>query len=216
MEPRLRLAATALAMTAILAACSDSDPTGTDAPPGFGTPSIDGVVDVAEWANAVTYDDVFGMESGLEGSTLLILNDEENLYFAVRTTDPTLDDADLFEVRFDTSDDGVYSDGDDRISVRGGSGFGDSHLASGNYAGDAQSHGAGAISQVGGAVHAELSHPLSSGDAQDIAFTPGQSISFCVRYLPSTGGSGNAAFPVECILTVFPQSDFERIQLASP
>lgn len=195
----------------LVAACGDSGAAGPDIdPPGFGTPSIDGTANAVEWANAQSFA-VFGGDPNLDGSTLLVMNDDNNLYFAVRTPDPSLDPNDSFEVRFDNSGDELYTEGDDIVAITGASGFRDGHLAGQNYTEDAQQHGAGAIGAAGGAVHAELSHPLSSGDPDDISVSPGQEVAFCVRYLEKGGGGDNSAFPVACVLVVFGQKDWTRV-----
>lgn len=55
-----------------------------------GTPSIDGVIGVSEWANAVAYSiPVTVSGSGNTTATLLLMNDGANLYAALRLPSPT-------------------------------------------------------------------------------------------------------------------------------
>jgi hypothetical protein len=77
-------------------------------------------------------------------------------------------------------------------------GFADNHIVQGNYERDARSDGSGALAVVDGRINAELAHPLASGDAQDVSFTPGQRIAICVRYVAADLTMG--AMPTGCHL----------------
>ena len=160
----------------------------------FGTPTIDGIQSTGEWDTAVQIP-VFTLAPG----TVYIMHDFTNLYFALRVTDNTLGNDDRFEIRFDNAHNGTIDDGDDELRLGGLSLFRDAHFEAsiptfGIH--DAQQDGSGAAGHAGADNFFEISHPLNSGEVDDIAIAEGDSISFCLRYfLDGTSYASGTGFP---------------------
>jgi len=189
-------------LAAALTACgsgstSPSPQPGAQPADGWGTPIVDGNLGTAEWNGAQVFP-VFDAQPSLSGSVLYVMNDATNIYLGLRTTDKTsIGERTGFEARWDNTGDGMSTDGDDQVSVHPVF-FGDRHLEAGNYVFDAHTDGFGDMASVGEGVNVELSHPLNSGDGQDIAFTPGQRIRMCVHYSSSDLKMGTT--PTDCNL----------------
>lgn len=181
---------------------------------GFGTPTIDGVRGAGEWAGAAEAP-IF--TTVLPGSALLIMNDAENLYIAAAVTDSTLTDTDSLEIRFDNDHNGVTDEGDDRVGLAGNLVFHDRHheaAAAGWSTLDAVYNGTGSVGAAGGVSFFEISHPLSSGDAHDIAVAPGATLGVCVRYFEDGASGGGRTFPPSCQLASNAQSLYADVELA--
>ena len=145
-----------------------------------GTPVIDGVQGALEWDSAVQIPVFTSIPS-----TLFIMNDGSNLYLALKVPVGAILPADRFEIRFDNGHNGIIEKGEDRITLSGGSIFFDAHFdsaAAGYGTLDTQPDGAGVAANAGGFSFFEISHPLNSGDGDDIAFAPGETLGFCVSY----------------------------------
>ncbi len=183
---------------------------------GPGTPTIDGVWGPGEWA-AAAQAPIF--PNALPGSTLLVMNDDRNLYIAASVTDPTLSSADILDIQFDNQRNGVPDDGDDDLTVGGDGWFGDAHfeVTVGSWGmGDLVIHGAGSVGHAGGVNFFEISHPLNSGDPDDMAVRAGESLGVCVIYFWDGAATSNTSFPRDCHLGQNAQSLYAHLILALP
>ncbi len=156
-------------------------------------PTIDGNIDTAvEWAGAATAS--FASTGDLEG-IFYVMNDDSNLYIAVRTTDPTLSQdttgTDAVWIYFDNNNDGAGPEvGDDIIGWNGLSseGFRDGY-SDGTYVwrrdADAggDSDGSAAATNDGAYNYFEISHPLDTTDnAHDFSLSIGDTVGFTIRF----------------------------------
>ena len=155
-------------------------------PPGFGSATIDGVLDPGEWADAGTATiAVNTLSGGTVPGTLYVMNDGVKLYLALQFGATALGNSAAFE--FDNDRSGYLSDGDDGIIINPDIGFYDLvRVAVGNELHSyfdttlgGTNDGAGAFSNGAGATVYEFSHPLnSSDDLHDFSLSPGASIDF--------------------------------------
>jgi hypothetical protein len=158
----------------------------------FGTPTIDGIRGIGEW-DAAPAIPVF---TQLPGSTLLVLNDNSNLYFALSVVDNDLSVNDVIQMRFDDDHNGVTDAGDDGLYMSVGAAFSDTHSTSTSFEnGDIQQDGSGAAGHAGTLNFFELSHPLNSGDPNDFAVARGETIGFAVRYFLDGINADGTTFP---------------------
>jgi hypothetical protein len=155
-------------------------------PSGCGTPTIDGVINAAEWANADTEAWTTTSTSGI----LYMMNDGSNLYIGVIINDDDFASNDGFAVSFDNDNGGeiVREVGDDYVQAVGASQFYDSHWGGASLVSDDSPGGTidgqGAGSHQGSSNHFELSHPLDSGDTgHDFSLSAGQTIGFLLSIL---------------------------------
>lgn len=181
-----------------------------------GTANVDGVIDPAEWGTARPIDFAATIPAadggGAAPARLLVMNDERNLYLAVR-----VERADTRFVTasfaFDADHDGTYENGDDHVSAFTGAGvsasFDDGHRLACGGAGPCTvdddalrggtTDGRAASTTQGGVTSIELEHPLDSpDDAHDFSLAPGAVVGLAhvVRLTTSTpcvGGEGCAA-----------------------
>jgi hypothetical protein len=151
---------------------------------GWGTPTINGIVNPSEWANAgnVVY------SKGPATGTFYMMNDATNLYIGIIIDgDDDFGPNDGIRLYFDNDNGGEASleDGDDLLIARGASAFADNYYDFG--LGTIQSDmfdggsidGQAAGSRVGSANHFELSHPLNTLDnAHDFSLSTGQLVGF--------------------------------------
>lgn len=163
------------------------------------TPTIDGLIETSEWADAVAYvtdvpwRDFFYALTGPETRMMVLAkNDGDDLYLAFRIDDddwdvevdgsgnPTL--LDFFTIGFDEDDSGTLDSGEDVNDVLPiwSGGFFDKHNPTDD---DDEFNGFGRIRYHSSEsrFHAELRIPLNSGDADDIAILPGDEIGLYVR-----------------------------------
>lgn len=163
--------------------------------PGFGKPTIDGIVETSEWANADTYTQVM-VNSTLTG-TLYVLQDNSNLYLGFVIDDDELttnywygllgDTLDLF---FDDDNSGsLYEVNENIIVMDPVTQYYDKYFtnASGNHEEDinqpgGQTDGEGQVSRPGNHNHFELSFPLCSGDIYDFCLSPGNILGLQIKY----------------------------------
>jgi hypothetical protein len=153
---------------------------------GCGTPTIDGVINAAEWANADTEAWTTTSASGI----LYMMNDGSNLYIGVIINDDDFASNDGFAVSFDNDNGGeaVREVGDDYVQAVGASQFYDSHWGGASLVPDDSPGGTidgqGAGSDQGSSNHFELSHPLNSGDTgYDFSLSVDQTIGFFLSIL---------------------------------
>ena len=134
---------------------------------GWGTATIDGVVNPSEWANAATIPFSFG--GGAYVGTLYIMNDAVNIYVGLVITDTAFDANDGFYTFFDNDNGGeTYNEpGDDAIFQFGSFPFNDLFSNGFVWVNDAPpgtNDGQGTGSRVGSTNHFEMSHPLNTAD----------------------------------------------------
>ena len=156
-------------------------------------PTIDGTIDTAvEWASAATTP--FTSTLGLEG-IFYVMNDGNNLYIAVRTTDSTLSQdgtgTDAVWIYFDNNNNGVGPEaGDDIIGWNGylSEGFKDGY-SDGTYVwwkdtdAGGDSDGSATATNDGTYSYFEISHPLdTTDDAHDFSLSTGDTIGFAIRF----------------------------------
>jgi hypothetical protein len=169
---------------------------------------------IGEWAAAA---EVSVFPAVFPGSTLLVMNDAQNLYIAASVTDPTLTSADWLGIRFDNEHNGIVDDGDDYVTLAGNSVFHDRHYeaaAVGWSTLDAMHNGTGRAGTSGPINFFEISHPLNSGDAHDIAVAPGATLGVCVRYFADGPSRSEATFPPDCQSVENAQSLYADVELA--
>ena len=177
---------------------------------GVGTPTIDGVLSAGEWDAAVAYSVFAGP---LEGSTVRFLVDDANLYVSGRIPDPDIANVAL-TVRFDNEVD-LVPNGDDAVTQTGTNTFTDGYLAD-SYAGDVEDHGDGAGAAAEGWSVLEISHPLDSGDSQDISVQRGGSLGICLNVSTALSNTaGVVSDPVGCVLLILGQPTYAEL-LISP
>ena len=139
-------------------------------------PIMDGKIDDSEWASAskVTFINKYAGES-----TIYVMNDAKNLYFALKIRDTNLADVigqfDQVVIDFHMPDDGKpYGQGDDLIGCAPPRTFDDSNnLGQDRFSADRQIDGECAVTRIGDYNHFELRHPFNSGDQQDMALGAG-------------------------------------------
>ena len=163
---------------------------------GVGTASIDGVFGSREWSRAGRHDLLFNVPNSLEArATLFVMNDSRNLYLAVVFEKRTVDPANTsFAIEFDTNNSGVTDDGDDVVVVNAPNNFFDDvrttappcppNVICGLLDIDlgGTSDGVGAVGSTDHLIVYEMSHPLNSGDKNDIAVARGSEIGFWLSF----------------------------------
>jgi hypothetical protein len=159
-------------------------------------PTIDGLIEYAEWKDAAAYEttigwlDINAAPTGASAPALVLAkNDGNNIYLAVRYADQEWDaeidengnvlQIDVASVEFDEDLSGEVEAGEDRkimAPIWFGAYF-DKH-GPGDGDGDTRSDGFGRMrySQYENSFHAEISIPFDSGDPDDLLIAPGASI----------------------------------------
>ena len=169
-----------------------------------GTAGIDGMVSPGEWDAAEEYI-VFGGPT-LTGTTVQFMADATNLYILVSYPDSV----GSASIRFDNTLDFVLA-GDDLIS--GGTyGFSDRVHGESGYTRDEVSHGEAAGTFTSTSSVVEISHPLDSGDPQDIAVGGGARLGVCLS-AGMNGTAGDISEPGGCTLLVTKQERYAELQL---
>lgn len=179
-------------------------------------PTIDGNIEDDEWASAhkVTFNSKYGE------STIYVMNDATNLYFALKIRDTNLGDIigqfDQVVIDFHLPDDGSpYGAGDDLIGCAPPRSFDDSHnLGNDVFSADRQVDGECAVTRIGNFNHFELRHPFNSGDPQDIALGYGQSVA--VRFVIFDEGRVADVFPKTTDARNPNTGTWASIRIASP
>jgi hypothetical protein len=156
---------------------------------GLGTATIDGVFSPGEWDSAGSIDmPVYVPEGGSTTGTLFAMNNQNNLYLAVRVPRPNLFPLSQVFFEFDNDGDGTWpEDGDDELLLNN-YGFRDNfRLSNGNSEFDTAPSagppgtldGQGAFANDGQFTTFELSHPLDSADdSHDFSLTAGSQVIF--------------------------------------
>jgi hypothetical protein len=156
----------------------------------FGTATVDGLL--LEWAGAASVDLTVNIPGGgTTPATLFVMNDDVNLYLALRFARAGVDAANTFGVEIDANRSGALDDGDDAFLLNVDTGFFDDFRTSappcppgvlcglGDTDLGGTNDGAGAFLHQGGFSVYELAHPLHSGDAgHDMALSAGDPVGF--------------------------------------
>jgi hypothetical protein len=166
---------------------------------GWGTATVDGVINPSEWAGAATLPFTWGPSS--YPGTLYMMNDATNLYVGIVViNDPDFTTNDGMVLRFDNNNLGTsLEQGDDVLEAYYISDFRDKFYdTSTSYTFDdvsgGVSNGLSSGSRVGTTNHFELSHPLNSADDDhDFSLLTGQLVGFSVQLAVNEGG-GTAAY----------------------
>jgi hypothetical protein len=173
----------------------------------YGAALVDGTKGPGEWDAAA----VRPILRDLPGSTLYMMNDDQNLYLGIEVLgDLDLTATDRAEVRFDNERDLMTGDGDDEVRL-GTGGYSDLHYASGWGAIDSLQHGNGAVARAGGVNFFEISKPLDSGDAQDFSRAPGEQLGFCIIYFEDNTATSRTSHPTSCASAGQPSYDIFEI-----
>lgn len=170
-----------------------------------GTATADGVVGSGEWDAAPEYPVFDGPE--LTGSTVRFMADETNLH--ILFTFP--DSVPSAGVRFDNTLD-FRLDGDDLIAA-GTLGASDLVFDPPSYRLDFVAHVEGAANATSSATVIELSHPLKSGDAEDISLDPTFRVGVCLIAGTVSGGLvAHSTEPDLCSLVAYQQVRYAELR----
>ena len=153
---------------------------------GYGTPTVDGFLDMGEWVSAGTTSFSVGLPDGSTTlGTLSVMNDSVNLYFAVCIDGVSERGSVGFDFDNNNLDGSTQVPGDDAIVYNSESGFFDDVRVGTSLFGfqdidvGGTVDGGGAFSVVGGATIYELFHPLDSADdANDFSLGAGDIVGF--------------------------------------
>jgi hypothetical protein len=171
---------------------------------GFGTASVDGAFDAAEWACAESLPFTASISGGSTAAEVHWMNDGSNLYLAVRVRQSSLDKVNSLRFDFDNDGDGVTEVGDDVIGYDFGSRtFLDQSLnqqcvnrnQAGCSVGGEPVDGSGAIGNDGTWTVYELAHPLDGADPADFSLAAGDPVGFFLTLRIGGGAQGNTQFP---------------------
>jgi len=160
----------------------------------FGSAVVDGVRSPNEWDRAAVID--YGQYA------FYVMNDDRNLYVAMRVDMPTLQFS-SFGIEFDNDHDGVfYEPGDDSLVFITTLGFLDEFRTADNVLPDTDQRGsndgAGAAANDGQSSFYEMSHPLNSGDlGHDVALRPGDTVGFIAVATICDSGCTDLWAPIE-------------------
>jgi len=146
---------------------------------GYGTATIDGVRSAGEWDGADVIS-VFGDKS--ENSVLLVMNDDDNLYFGLYVVDDLLAPNDNMGFSFDNSHNGIFDVNDDSGGVTASGGIADNFFNGTFFVRDPKIHGIGVAQNDGSGNFWEFSKPLRSGDEGDFNLSVGDTLGFCLTY----------------------------------
>lgn len=155
---------------------------------GFGTATIDGAFATGEWDNARAFPMTVAIPDGEPvPATLYVMNDADNVYFAIRfaRSGVNLSQLNQFHFEFDNDNDGAGpEDGDEYLTlfVNAGTPLGtlsDAHRSGGGAeVTNDDTQGSGSFSNTGGFSIYEISQPLNSGESGDFALRAGDAVGF--------------------------------------
>ena len=187
---------------------------------GRGTAIVDGVLGPGEWRHAAS----LGFHAQLPGggtapAELLVMNDDANLYVAVRVARSVVDPGNSLGLEFDSDDDCARANGDDVVVMNPAVGLiddfrtgappcppGSATAACGLRDVDAggRNDGRGAFSHTGGFTVYEISHPLHSGDSgHDIDLRSGDTVGmYLFLRMIGPAGPGDTTFPDDGFLEI--------------
>lgn len=139
---------------------------------GWGSATIDGVIQGSEWAGAATQDLSVNLPDG-GGTTAgryYVMNDESNIYVGLRLERPSLDWS-MEAAQFSANDDNFFVRSDD-VFIDNWQNKNDTQVGGTN-------DGSGAASNDGVYSYYEMAHPLDSADnAHDFSLAAGDTVGF--------------------------------------
>jgi len=196
---------------------------------GFGTATIDGVIDASEWAAADSVSVQMIFSSPTLNGSLSVMQDSTNLYLGFSVDDDELSTfywygfyGDTLEFNFDDNNSGMlYDVGENKVILGTHDPWiEDLHFigTSGTAAYDPQTDGVGRTTRVGDENHYELSFPLCSGDANDFCLKPGDVVGVNLHYNDIYADGANPLaylFPDEALdaLVTITLMDFPSVYL---
>lgn len=170
---------------------------------------LDGVRTPGEWDGAASV-------PAFDGATFFYMNDGVNLYVALEVEDETLGADDVVQIRFDNQRDGGWDEGEDNISLTGSGAFNDLHASATSWSVfDDQQDGAGGAGASGGTNFFEMAHPLDSGDPQDFALSPGDTVGYCIVYRMDGVGVTATTFPIGCHMSGDDLSGYAELEVSA-
>lgn len=209
----------------------------------FGTASIDGTMSIGEWDKAAKMDFLVNVPpsdgGGTVPATLYVMNDETNLYLALKFAASSFGISTQLYAYFDNNNDGIANDGEDVIALfintpsppsfvdiyrytctdspAGSAGcFAEDKDAEG---GILPADGAGAASNDGSVTFIELAHPLCSKDIlHDFCLKPASTVG--LRATLTLFGVTQARSTPPNVETTLPAQgtgvNYEQVTIASP
>jgi len=182
-------------------------------PSAYGTATVDGVKSPGEWS-AATARAVF-QTGTLSGSQLYVMDDDVNIYLGLFVPDSVLVSSDFLWTRFDSKHDGITMVGDDEVNGSSSSFF-DSHFDGISWAiQDLRYQGSAAAAPTAGGSFFEISHPINTGDPDDMFVGPGQTIGLCVFYANHGTVFGTDVYPEPCLGGGTSQTDYVDYTISS-
>ena len=182
--------------------------------PGIGTATVDGVMAPGEWLCAQHADFTANLSGGATPAMLFWMNDQTNLYLAVRVQRASTDKVNTLRFNFDnnnsanTSGTGLAETGDDILVDDATAGFSDQYLtlkcatSTQTSCGDTDASaggsndGAAMFANSGGFSVYEVRHPLNSGDAaHDFTLSAGSKVGLFLTLQVGSGAQGNTQWP---------------------
>ena len=161
---------------------------------GCGVAKIDGVLSPGEWSGAASQVINVTTAAGSVPATLYVMNDNINLYIALKFPDSAPHDGSL-GIEFDNDNDGVAVEvGDDGIVYNTQFGFFDDYRTATLFPEDTTAGGTkdgqGAFANDGTYSTYEIAHPFNSGDTgHDIAAYPTQTVGFFIQLVTFDSGT---------------------------
>jgi len=181
---------------------------------GRGTPGVNGSFADGEWQCARQYDFTANVSGGSTPATLYVMNDDTNLYLAVRLARSSSDKVNTLQFNFDnnnswkTSGTGAAEAGDDILSLDAAKGFTDAFLTlkcvnssqSSCWATDVSdggtADGSGAVANDGTYTTYEIAHPLNTADdAHDYSLSVASNVGLFLTLQTGSGATGNTQWP---------------------
>ncbi|MDX1441468.1 MAG: CFI-box-CTERM domain-containing protein [Nitrosopumilaceae archaeon] len=177
---------------------------------GYGTATIDGERSLGEWDGAHIIP-VFGGKS--DSSMLLVMNDEENLYFGLYVIDNLLTPDDQVGVMFDNSHNGILDVNDDSGGFIGSGDVMDGHYDGAEWVTDTRFSGDAAGKHDGTRNFIEFSKPLKSGDENDFNLAVGDIVGFCLTYVRDGFATDTTQYGPSCRLVANDQKLYGDIKI---
>jgi hypothetical protein len=161
---------------------------------GCGLAKIDGVLSPGEWSGAASQVINVTTAAGSVPATLYIMNDNLNLYVALKFPDSAPHEGSL-GVEFDNDNDGVpFEVGDDGIVYNVQFGFFDDYRTATSFpedtTGGGTTNGQGAFANDGTYSTYEIAHRFNTGDTgHDIALVPMLTVGFFINLVTIDSGT---------------------------
>ncbi len=172
-------------------------------------PVIDGILSAGEWDRASQTPFTVNVPGGTAQGTLFVMNDNQNLYLAVRFARDVVDETNLLGFEFDNNNNASGpEDGDEYFNFTPATGFSDAfrstcgELPAGCVTND-RTDGAGAFHNDGAFSVYELSHALNSGETgKDFALIAPTRIGMLLQLTVGTAQTRFPAGPFPTYMTI--------------